>query len=922
MAQSYTTNDGITLVDPGTYVSLQVINNQSGIANAGIVTLVGEADAGPDYTEEADLDANSFGPDQLASVQQKYGTGRIVDAFRAIVAAANDPQIVGSVSLIKIVKTNPSLAAFANLTRSGFGQYSKLTADQPGATGNLVQFGSTAAVAEVAPQTGSFSYVPHYLGSPVAFGLRNNGGTPNSYSIPELTSGPTFASDVESLANGVLAQGANEVDPLTSLTGTNIAASAVDASTLLITLSGAFTTVPAVGDTLVIPDAATFGATTASVLAGAGSANLGSYIITTVVPGVSTSTVTAKRINAPGVNPCVNVSATPISAGALDIITYKPINIQNITGQDRTSLNPASGSYGYVVSGNSVVITPPAPFAAQPQVGDYLKIPAALGTLNAGFYSVTASTSTTVTATRLSNGSPGTSGATVATTPFSILRRVIDGLGKATEVTGTLSPIAWNSSTLTAVTFGNSLLTSADEYENSFVVSYSSPTAGLVSNTYLSGGSIGLSIGCSQASATAVVGPTGIAFKVGATTIFTATYQQFTTLTTLVSYINSQSTFSATLLTPKLGNSSPSALDEGTYGISSSIAAQPGRIKEDAFNWFTNLSGDPFVAPTQPAAGLPELIAPNQFLSGGTRAGSTSANFVGAIDACQGVITNFMVPLISANASVDIAEGDTDPTSTYTVDSINAYLSTHVNFMSAVLQRQNRVGIVSREGTFAAQQQASQTINNFRIGMAFQDVMVTNSAGLTQQYQSWMAAVIAAGMQAAAGYKGIVKKFANITGIIKPEGDFNPMNGSQVRSALQSGLMPLEKVTTGGFRWISDQMTYTVDNNFVYNSLQAVYIADLMALTLIQAFDNAVVGKSIAQISAAGALSFLDGQMFNFRRLNWIAPSIDAPKGYKNASVKLTGGVMLITVEAKLAGLIYFVPITFTVSQVQQSASQ
>ena len=60
MAQSYTTNSGITLKIPGTYVEQQVRSNQGGIAAAGIVTLIGEANEGPDYTQESDLDTNLF----------------------------------------------------------------------------------------------------------------------------------------------------------------------------------------------------------------------------------------------------------------------------------------------------------------------------------------------------------------------------------------------------------------------------------------------------------------------------------------------------------------------------------------------------------------------------------------------------------------------------------------------------------------------------------------------------------------------------------------------------------------------------------------------------------------------------------------------------------------------------------------------
>ena len=114
----------------------------------------------------------------------------------------------------------------------------------------------------------------------------------------------------------------------------------------------------------------------------------------------------------------------------------------------------------------------------------------------------------------------------------------------------------------------------------------------------------------------------------------------------------------------------------------------------------------------------------------------------------------------------------------------------------------------------------------------------------------------------------------------------------------------------------------TGNANFVFNSIQAVYVADLMTLSLVDAFDRVVVGQSVADISAAAALSFLEGQMFNFYRLKWIAASSDAPLGYKNASIKIQGGVMNVTVEAKLAGLIYFVPITLAISEVTQEAVQ
>jgi hypothetical protein len=60
--------------------------------------------------------------------------------------------------------------------------------------------------------------------------------------------------------------------------------------------------------------------------------------------------------------------------------------------------------------------------------------------------------------------------------------------------------------------------------------------------------------------------------------------------------------------------------------------------------------------------------------------------------------------------------------------------------------------------------------------------------------------------------------------------------------------------------------------------------------------------------------------MEDLKRLKLIAVSDDAPKGFKNASIKISGTSMAVSFEVKLAGAIYFIPIFFLVSQVQQSA--
>ncbi|MBA3350950.1 MAG: hypothetical protein H0U23_00740 [Blastocatellia bacterium] len=84
--------------------------------------------------------------------------------------------------------------------------------------------------------------------------------------------------------------------------------------------------------------------------------------------------------------------------------------------------------------------------------------------------------------------------------------------------------------------------------------------------------------------------------------------------------------------------------------------------------------------------------------------------------------------------------------------------------------------------------------------------------------------------------------------------------------------------------------------------------------------ERAFVGQSVADVSAALALSTLEAIMDDFKRIKLIAASDDAPKGFKNASIKIKGPSMVVNIEIKLAGSIYFVPISILVSQVSQSA--
>jgi hypothetical protein len=176
-------------------------------------------------------------------------------------------------------------------------------------------------------------------------------------------------------------------------------------------------------------------------------------------------------------------------------------------------------------------------------------------------------------------------------------------------------------------------------------------------------------------------------------------------------------------------------------------------------------------------------------------------------------------------------------------------------------------------------------------------------------------------MQAAGGYRDMTGKFVNISGVIDPVG-YNNQSLSKREDALLAGLCPVIHEEDGGYTFVSDQTTYSFDSNFVFNSFQAVYAADTVAMTAQKRMGKQFKGASLADVNAAVGLSALRNILDELRQAKYIAPSADAPAGYKNLSVKiLNGNTMVCSGEIKVATGIKFIPIAFLVTSIQDSAT-
>jgi hypothetical protein len=929
MAFSYTMSSGGTLIIPDSAVNINVQASTSSNATSGVVVLVGEAEEGPSWNQDQALGnklaSNFYGPQDLARVQAKYGSGRLVDAFSGAIAPSASPRITGAPNQVILVKTNNSTAASLT-TADGHGT---ATAKRGGTSGNLLQMSVSTAIAESAPSTGNFSYVPS--SSSASLSARINGGASEVLAISANTSPSSLASAITGMA-GLNAVGGVDRGILAGLSGVQIQLQVTSTPTVAISLASPsiFSALPQAGDTINIP--------TGSVLAGTGNANVGWYLVLSSSNVAGAASISAIKIGgAPVAVAPAAISGTP----ANDLVNYSPIQINNMTGADRNILSGLVGQNMAVsVIGSSLTASlVSGKFAGLPTVGDIVHIPAGsafagIGSANVGWYQVTLvsniSGSASIQMARLSNGLPVavSSVAIAAVTDMQCLDPQIKGVGKTLEIVDNagavnIGTMMLNLGSVSAASWISTQINSSAELNKVITIQRSSTNT---IETFSVGGNVALNIGYRGTTGTATISSTGLTTSVvgGAGANLSLSFSQFPTLATLVAAINSNPGYSAALGSNLDGQRSCSVLGQCTVGICSGIGNLPGRVKRDLWDMTqgnTGLINSALISYAAAAvAGLP-VDSSATYLGNGAKGGTTGLQLSQAIDALQGIRCNFVIPLISQDASVDAASGLTDASSTYTVDACNAAVKSHCLAMSTPKIKRHRVGLVSKRGTFAQAKASAQSMASFRIAHLFQDVIDINSQGALQQFQPWYGAAKAAGMQAAGSYKSIFNKTVNISGAKQAAGDFDDGNLSQVEDALNSGLIPIQQQQTGGYTFVSDQMTYSLDNNFVYNSLQAVYVADLMAIDLAASLKNAFVGESVADVTPGAVESFIKSKMAEYLRRKFTVATASAPGGWKSIGINITPGVLQVSVIAVEATSIYFIPIDLNIEGIQSSST-
>lgn len=134
MAISITFN-GAQISRPGSY-SRRIIDlgGNLPLGPAGLIAIMGEADAGTPGDTEIDIKDNFFTADTLSVAREKYRSGPIMDALNFLFAPASDGAIPNGAQVVWVYKTNSSVRASLALATA----YGTLRAREWGVGGNRI----------------------------------------------------------------------------------------------------------------------------------------------------------------------------------------------------------------------------------------------------------------------------------------------------------------------------------------------------------------------------------------------------------------------------------------------------------------------------------------------------------------------------------------------------------------------------------------------------------------------------------------------------------------------------------------------------------------------------------------------------------------------------------------------------------------
>lgn len=884
---------GSRVVTPGVYSVFKVQDSLLNVvASARNILLIGEADEG--------VPANMLDPttaffSDYPTMQAFFTSGPMVDAARQLFTVQPSAVFTGSVGRVYAQQTNQATRAEKEIASPA--GYGKIVATKFGEKGNFVK-SQIVASPEALPSV-SFQVLPLTVNMEAAVsGAKEAGNAALTFSGVE-----SFASNLSALLGAKASVSGGTLRDVVA-TGTDLTL-AVSGTDIVVSSTLAWTNLPKVGEVAIIPHS--------SGLIGAADKNIGTY----VVKAVTANTVTLEKIrqmdNA-GVAPVAwelpEAVSAPVTAGAAPF-TY------------------ATGDVIFVEPVSAVVVE-----AAKEGSGAALELAAASGSLlgvaalarisarsnllnagNASFATVSAAASSDQLAVSLGAGAVWVSvpklgdvvyvsaGSQVAgsskqnvglhivmsASPSSVVLKRLDG-GSAASVSSVA--VAGNEAVLQAIPAFVSSSVMAKKTVSSKEAQVSMNTLNTLSGERFPsdkvGGKVALEVSYSGSAAVAKISiDSSRRMKLVADTVEVSfPTGKYPTLAALADHISAQSDWSARVADAALSSAAPSVLDMVDEVACKSLTSEhafSGRLKNDWAAWSSffasTVSIVDFVAGVRAVkAGLPAGESSQSFLLGGAKGATSNADIQAALDAGLKVPTVQVLPLFSRDAYLDVADGLTEPESTYSIDSVHAALKAHVATGWSSSIRRERFGLASFFGSFEESKDKARTMNYENLSMTFQLARATGADGNAQWFLPWMLqCCMAAGRSQAVLGTPLLRKSFNVLDVKHiPESsvysdtlmrDFDPASKAMLDEAIEAGLLTMGVVEGAGLRLVSPDLSTRSRINdpkaWVYERNNVSFIFIEVIQTLRSVLEN-YIGERTTDVSTSEVASTVVNVLSSF----------------------------------------------------------
>lgn len=403
------------------------------------------------------------------------------------------------------------------------------------------------------------------------------------------------------------------------------------------------------------------------------------------------------------------------------------------------------------------------------------------------------------------------------------------------------------------------------------------------------------------------------------------------TMKELVDYINNQTGYTATLLdaTKSAVNATDLDLIASTNIKASAVSLY--RLQEEIVA-LINENSDRVEASLHatPRAGLPVNITAAA-LTGGARGASTNSNFSTGLAASLKKDINVIVPCISRDATADIADALTDASSSYTIASVLAALSSHLTLRSNIKNRKEAQGIAGfRDAQKADCYTQARTLADYQIQMCIQDAYVLDATGSLAWKQPHVLAAMMAGIRLGTDVgEPLTHKSLKVFGIGHvvntttglETGDYD--DALDVEDAIENGLLVAENISSG-VRVVVDATVFGADSSFVYNRGSVIEAAQYVAKTLRTTAEQVFIGKKVSSGAALSIKNVIRAKLLelNAPEVNIITSSADAPNGFREDTftVTVTGNTATVGVHIKPVQGLDWVFLNLELGDINQTA--